>query len=187
MGERRVHRSEDVLLELLPTDIGPIVLATNVEGQLLSLEFARKEKQLRRYVKAIGYRIAGEPLVSPVSENSMLIAAYLAGDVLALDRVDVVLTGSPFRRQVAALMRKIPVGQTRSYGALARELGGLQRARAVARVAATNPLTLVVPCHRLLGSDGQLTGYGSGLHRKRWLLDHEARFAGQTFELSTKD
>ncbi|MEZ6232576.1 MAG: methylated-DNA--[protein]-cysteine S-methyltransferase [Phycisphaerales bacterium] len=103
------------------------------------------------------------------------LAAYLAG---RSDRFTVPLAapGTPFQAEVWAALRRIPAGVTRSYGDLARSLGRPTAFRAVARANATNPIALLVPCHRVIGSDGSLTGYAGGLAVKRWLLDHEARF-----------
>jgi len=76
-------------------------------------------------------------------------------------------------------LREIPAGTTTSYGAIARKLGKPDAMRAVGLANGANPIAIVVPCHRVIGSDGSLTGYGGGLERKRWLLAHEARYAGE--------
>ena len=83
----------------------------------------------------------------------------------------------PFQRSVWNELRKIPPGFVISYGALAQKIGRSSAARAVGLANGSNPIGIVVPCHRVIGSDGALTGYGGGLERKRWLLDHEARNA----------
>ncbi|MEZ4465902.1 MAG: methylated-DNA--[protein]-cysteine S-methyltransferase [bacterium] len=101
------------------------------------------------------------------------LAAWLAGDARALDAVPVDPAGTPFQRQVWALLRTLPGGQTWTYAELARRLGQPTATRAVARANATNPVALFIPCHRVLGSDGTLTGYAGGVARKRWLLAHE--------------
>ena len=101
---------------------------------------------------------------------------YFAGARRAFD-VPLARAGTDFERSVYRAVRAIPYGETRSYGALALELGRPRAARAVGAANGKNPLPLFVPCHRLLGSDGSLTGYGGGTRRKRWLLDHEARVA----------
>lgn len=92
--------------------------------------------------------------------------------------VPLAASGTPFQDEVWAALRRIPAGATRSYGDLARLLGRPTAFRAVARANATNPIAVIVPCHRVIGSDGSLTGYAGGLAIKRWLLDHEARFWG---------
>jgi len=88
------------------------------------------------------------------------------------------LAGTPFQRAVWTRLLEIPYGTTISYGAVARELGRPDRVRAVAAAVGRTPVPIVVPCHRVIGADGSLTGYGGGLDRKRWLLDLERRGAG---------
>jgi methylated-DNA-[protein]-cysteine S-methyltransferase len=82
-------------------------------------------------------------------------------------------TGTEFQLCVWRALREVPCGQTWSYGQLARKIGRPSAVRAVGLANGANPVGLVVPCHRVIGSDGSLTGYGGGLHRKRWLLAHE--------------
>ncbi len=83
--------------------------------------------------------------------------------------------GTPFQMRVWALLRGIEFGQTRSYGDLATDLGNPNASRAVGAANGRNPLSIVVPCHRVIGANGALTGYAGGEARKRWLLDHERR------------
>ena len=99
---------------------------------------------------------------------------YFAGDVMVLDDLDVAPDGTPFFRAAWEAMRGIKPGSTRSYAELAREVGAPRAVRAVGTACARNPIFLVVPCHRVLRSDGSLGGYGGGLDMKRWLLDHES-------------
>jgi methylated-DNA-[protein]-cysteine S-methyltransferase len=101
------------------------------------------------------------------------LRAYFDGEIEALDRVPVDAGGSAFQRRVWSALRRIPAGRTESYGALARKLGAPGSARAVGLAAARNPVTFVVPCHRLIGAGGELTGFAYGIERKRWLLEHE--------------
>lgn len=100
------------------------------------------------------------------------LAAYFRHELTAFD-VPLVLAGTPFQQQVWAGLREIPYGQTWSYGALAAHLGRPGASRAVGLANGKNPVSVVVPCHRVVGSDGSLTGYGGGLARKTWLLAHE--------------
>jgi methylated-DNA-[protein]-cysteine S-methyltransferase len=102
-----------------------------------------------------------------------LLDRYFAGDVGVLDTIPVRATGSRFQQHVWAALRRIPVGETTSYAQLARVVGTPNAPRAVGRANATNPIAIVVPCHRVIRSDGSLGGYGGGLDRKRWLLQHE--------------
>ena len=106
------------------------------------------------------------------------LRAYFDGDVAVLDDVPVELHGSSFQRQVWNALRKIPAGSTCSYGALARQIGAPSSVRAVGAANGANPVAIIVPCHRVIGANGTLTGYGGGLDRKRWLLQHEASRRG---------
>jgi methylated-DNA-[protein]-cysteine S-methyltransferase len=98
---------------------------------------------------------------------------YFAGDLAALDSLAVDTGGTPFQQLVWKTLRRIPAGATWSYARLAREIGRPSSVRAVAAANGANPVSIVIPCHRVIGSDGSLTGYGGGLPRKRWLLVHE--------------
>jgi methylated-DNA-[protein]-cysteine S-methyltransferase len=98
---------------------------------------------------------------------------YFAGDLLAIDRIDCATNGTPFQQQVWNGLRTIPAGTTLSYGALAVRIGNASAVRAVGLANGANPIAVIVPCHRVIGTDGSLTGYGGGLPRKRWLLAHE--------------
>jgi methylated-DNA-[protein]-cysteine S-methyltransferase len=98
---------------------------------------------------------------------------YFAGDVCAVDTIAVDATGSAFQQRVWDALRQIPAGETCSYAELAHVVGTPKAPRAVGRANATNPVAIVVPCHRVIRADGSLGGYGGGLDRKRWLLQHE--------------
>lgn len=101
------------------------------------------------------------------------LTAWLAGDLAALDAVPIAAAGSAFQQAVWAALRCIPAGTTTTYQALADALDRPGAARAVARANATNPVGVIVPCHRVIGADGSMRGYAGGLDRKRWLLAHE--------------
>lgn len=100
--------------------------------------------------------------------------AYFDGDLDALQDVEVETGGTPFQRQVWAALRKVQPGHTASYGALAAQIGRPTAARAVGAANGANPVALAIPCHRIVGSSGALTGYAGGIERKRWLLAHES-------------
>ena len=100
------------------------------------------------------------------------LAAYFAGERTTFD-LDLAPVGDPFKQRVWAMLREIPYGETRSYGDLARLLGDRNLAQAVGHANALNPISIVVPCHRVVAADGNLTGYAGGLERKRFLLDLE--------------
>jgi methylated-DNA-[protein]-cysteine S-methyltransferase len=114
---------------------------------------------------------------------SAMLEAYFAGDMAALQRMPVAFAGTPFQNRVWRALQRIPVGTTVSYGALAREIGAPKAVRAVGLANGSNPIGIVVPCHRVIGSNGSLTGYGGGLPRKKWLLEHEARHCAARFRL----
>jgi O-6-methylguanine DNA methyltransferase len=101
------------------------------------------------------------------------VGRYFAGDAAALDDVAVDAGGTAFQRAVWDALRAIPPGEVRSYAALAEGLGSPGAARAVGAACGRNPVALVVPCHRVVGAEGALTGYAWGVERKRWLLEHE--------------
>jgi methylated-DNA-[protein]-cysteine S-methyltransferase len=101
------------------------------------------------------------------------LAEYFAGERTSFD-LPTSVTGNAFQRQVWDLIKRIPYGQTTTYGELARELGDPALARMVGQAVGHNPLSVIVPCHRVVGKDGKLTGYAGGLQRKRFLLDLEA-------------
>ena len=101
------------------------------------------------------------------------LEAYFGGETTALDGLDVELNGTPFQRRVWEALRAVRAGQTASYGDVARSIGAPAAVRAVGAANGANPVAIVVPCHRIIGASGSLTGYGGGLERKRWLLQHE--------------
>ena len=129
---------------------------------------ARMERLLRRRYAALRFRKAAGP--HPVVTA---LAAYFDGELDAFSGLDVDPGGTPFQRQVWAALHDIPAGTTRSYAQLACALGRPNAARAVGAANAHNPIAVIVPCHRLIGAGGGLTGYAGGLARKRWLLEHE--------------
>jgi len=107
---------------------------------------------------------------------------YFTGESTSFD-VQLALKGSDFQQAVWRALDDIPYGETCTYGELANRVADRSKTRAVAAAVGRNPLCIVLPCHRVIGADGSLTGYAGGLERKRWLLDHEARTAGRTLAL----
>lgn len=102
------------------------------------------------------------------------LASYFAGDLAAIDDLAVELRGTPFQQRVWERLRSVRAGTTATYGEIARSIGTPAAVRAVGAANGANPVALIVPCHRIIGSGGQLTGYGGGLEVKRWLLAHES-------------
>jgi methylated-DNA-[protein]-cysteine S-methyltransferase len=167
-----------------PSPIGVLSLAS-VAGKLVHLDFEDNDERLRtiqcrRFRKIDWQESAAAP--APVTR---WLDAYFAGELQALPLADIEMLGTDFQKRVWQALTAIPCGESRSYGGLAVELGHPNAVRAVARATALNPVALIVPCHRLVGSDGRLTGYAGGLARKQWLLDHEARMGGQRERLAT--
>jgi methylated-DNA-[protein]-cysteine S-methyltransferase len=124
----------------------------------------------------------GEPRARrPVADVRAALSRYFAGEITAIDDIPVELNGTDFQKRVWQGLRRIPAGSTLSYAGLARRIGEPAAVRAVGAANGANPVALVVPCHRVIGSDGTLTGYGGGLERKRWLLVHEGVVPRQLF------
>ena len=119
------------------------------------------------------------PAVVASAKPASQLAEYFAGRRTEFD-LPIEMAGTDFQRRVWAALREIPYGETVSYGELARELGKASASRAVGLANGKNPVSVIVPCHRVVGSDGSLTGYGGGLDRKRFLLDLEQRVSGRT-------
>jgi methylated-DNA-[protein]-cysteine S-methyltransferase len=158
--------------------IGELVVYAD-GGALVGLEFAgagRRASGLRaRLERALG-PLEIEPAEDPAGAVARL-ARFFAGEVAALDEQPVRMHGTAFEEKVWQALRRIPAGQTRSYGEVAREIGAPRAVRAVGAANGHNPIALFVPCHRVVAANGALHGYGGGLHRKRWLLDHEEAHA----------
>jgi len=151
-----------------------MVLATDDEGILCALLWDADDAVLSRLL-SLHYRHQYVRLEAKdgCSEARRSLEAYLAGDLRAIDSIPVRAPGTSFQQEVWAALRTIPVGTTTSYGALAAQLQRPSAMRAVGLANGSNPIAVVVPCHRVIGADGSLTGYGGGLERKRWLLEHE--------------
>jgi methylated-DNA-[protein]-cysteine S-methyltransferase len=166
------------MMKLETTEITtPIGVLRAVVGRagLCDLDFdVRWEEKRRR----LGARFGTFELVERDDPRGIASAlrAYMSGLLDALDAVEVDTGGSPFQRRVWQALRRIPVGETVSYGELARRIGQPNASRAVGMANNRNPIAIVVPCHRVIGADGTLTGYAGGLERKRWLLEHERAF-----------
>lgn len=164
----------NLTLERVPTAIGVLLMATDTELQLRAVDWedyeARMLKLLRLHYGASGYTLTETRAPSAVRPS---LESYFAGQLSAIDSLAVATCGTPFQRSVWTALRRIPVGQTMSYGELARTIGRPAAVRAVGSANGSNPIGIVVPCHRVIGANASLTGYGGGLHRKRWLLQHE--------------
>jgi methylated-DNA-[protein]-cysteine S-methyltransferase len=156
-------------LEEVPSPIGRITLVAT-DSALCALDFAPGRARLLARVRA---RFGVWVVRRHAERYAGPLRAYLAGDLRALDAIAVDPGGTAFQRRVWSALRAIPPGSTTTYRELAAALGQPRAVRAVGHANARNPVSLVVPCHRVVGSDGSLRGYASGLWRKRWLLAHE--------------
>jgi methylated-DNA-[protein]-cysteine S-methyltransferase len=155
----------------VPTAIGPIRIAVH-DRTLCALAFSDRWSRLEASLTRRFDTIELVPAPDPAGVVTRL-RRYLSGDAAALDALPVDTGGTPFQRDVWHALRRIPYGTTISYAELARRIGAPSAVRAVAAANGANPISIVIPCHRVIGSDGSLTGYGGGLDRKRWLLAHE--------------
>jgi methylated-DNA-[protein]-cysteine S-methyltransferase len=165
-------------IDTIASPVGPLTVASR-GAQLCLLHFASDDDYVDR---TLDRWHPGEPRDRrPLPALREMLSRYFAGDHGVIDAVAVELNGTDFQKRVWQALRRIPSGSTISYAELARRIGEPAAVRAVGAANGANPVALVVPCHRVVGSDGSLTGYGGGLERKRWLLVHEGVVARQLF------
>jgi methylated-DNA-[protein]-cysteine S-methyltransferase len=167
-----------VALDQTDSPAGPIAFAVNDYGELVRMSFLDGVNQysIGEELARDGYSISpASELTIPVREQ---IDAYSRGELLDFD-LPVALHGTEWQKRVWRALMEIPFGQTRSYGQIAETVCTIRASRAVGRANATNPIPLVVPCHRVVGANGALTGFGGGLHLKQALLEHEQRVLQQ--------
>ncbi len=167
----------ELTLDRIATPVGEVLLVTDAEGAVRALDFVDYEERMMRLLRrhspgaALKSGRAPEPVRTAVE-------AYFGGEVCALDGVRTATGGTDFQRTVWAALRAIPAGETRSYGQLAAAIGRPRAVRAAGLANGQNPIAVIVPCHRVIGANGTLTGYAGGLERKRWLLAHEGAAIG---------
>lgn len=163
---------ENFNLDLLPTPIGTALLVTDADGLLRALDWEdyepRMKQLLRLHYGAVELNNARAP-----RELRAALTGYFKGDLDRLAAIQWRVAGTPFQQTVWHALPQIPAGSTLSYGALAAKLKMPRAVRAVGHANGSNPISVVLPCHRLIGSSGSLVKYGGGLERKRWLLRHE--------------
>ena len=163
-----------LLVDRTRTPIGELVVLADGEGRLRAVHWADHEEGLQRMLaRQYGETLALEPSRNPGGLTAR-IDAYFGGDLAAIDALPVAMVGTPFQSTVWTALREITVGTTLSYSELARRIGRPSAVRAVGLANGANPVAVVVPCHRVVGADGTLVGYGGGMSRKRWLLAHES-------------
>jgi methylated-DNA-[protein]-cysteine S-methyltransferase len=160
-------------LDRVSTPIGTALVVTDEEGFLRFFDWSDHEDRMRALVRRYyGDRMRLEDGRAPARVREAL-SAYFAGEIDALNGLPWKSEGTDFQLSVWRALCDIPVGETISYAELARRIGRPKAVRAVGLANGANPVGLVAPCHRVIGTNGTLTGYGGGLHRKRWLLRHE--------------
>jgi O-6-methylguanine DNA methyltransferase len=172
--------------DVLPSPLGGIFVGGSARG-LHRVDFISTPPDEGHLVARLASE-AGEPvmhapgLASPAVDA---LRAYFDGRSLAFT-LPLAPNGTPFQRAVWEALLRIGPGEVTSYGVIAKAIGKPLAVRAVGQAIGRNPIAIVVPCHRVIGANNSLTGFGSGLPRKRWLLDHEARHAGTRAVLSTR-
>lgn len=166
---------------LVPSPVGMLEIAGTEKG-VVSVSFSNK----RSFGKAAAAKTPAKPAAksapaassssvpAPLRDCARQLEEYFAGRRKSFDcRLD--LQGTDFQKKVWRALMKVPFGKTASYGKIARAVGHPGAARAVGGANHANPVAVIVPCHRIIGADGSLTGYGAGIERKAWLLEHERR------------
>lgn len=154
----------------------PLLIVTDEEGVLRALEFGDHESRMEQILGqhyGESYRLEQAPVPAFIKGA---LQAYFDGDLQAIAKTRTATGGTEFQREVWKALRTIPSGTTISYGELATRIGRPAASRAVGAANGSNPIPIVVPCHRVIGANGTLTGYGGGLAHKKWLLDHEAKY-----------
>jgi methylated-DNA-[protein]-cysteine S-methyltransferase len=167
-------KTETFQLERFNTPTGRMLLVTDEQGRLRALDWEDHEDRMQRLMRR-HYRDTHVTLreVTRKSKARRALDAYFAGELGAINELETATNGTPFQREVWTALRRIPAGRTLSYGALAKKIARPAAVRAVGLANGANPIAIVVPCHRVIGANASLTGYGGGLERKRWLLAHE--------------
>ena len=162
-------------LDRLATPIGALLIVSDQDGCLRAAEFHDFEDRLHRSLQLKRATVGAYTLREGRAAKDVRgqLQAYFAGELAAIDDINVTTGGTEFQQKVWRALRKIKPGRTMTYGALAQRLGTENAMRAVGAANGANPVSVVVPCHRLIGANGSLIRYGGGLERKRWLLQHE--------------
>ncbi|SFN87733.1 methylated-DNA-[protein]-cysteine S-methyltransferase [Bradyrhizobium sp. Ghvi] len=172
MPTRSTKTPERFGLDRLATPIGIALLVTDADGALRALDWDDYEHRMRELLRLHHGAVDLVDQVAPTAMKAAL-SAYFEGDLGQLARIEWRIGGTPFQQKVWTALTKIPAGTTMSYGALAARIEMPRAIRAVGHANGSNPISVVLPCHRLIGADGSLVKYGGGLERKRWLLRHE--------------
>ncbi|MES2723575.1 MAG: methylated-DNA--[protein]-cysteine S-methyltransferase [Pseudomonadota bacterium] len=163
---------ETLILDRVETPVGEALVVVDEAGVLRAFDFADYES---RMLKLMGRHYPGMALTLGRAPEPIraAVARYFEGDLAAFEGIAWATNGTAFQRKVWEALCTIPAGETLSYKGLAERIGSPSAMRAVGLANGSNPVAIVVPCHRVIGANGGLTGYGGGLPRKRWLLSHE--------------
>ncbi len=169
----------DFLIDRVATPIGELIVVADGDGNLRTIDWTDHEARMKRLLDrqyGPGNSAEGAYQLKPARNPGGLSTAmrrYFDGDLDAIAKLPVKTAGTAFQRNVWRALSRIKCGTTISYAELARRIGKPRAVRAVGLANGQNPISIVVPCHRVIGSDGSLTGYGGGIDRKKWLLKHE--------------
>ena len=165
---------------ILKTPLGDMLALDSGDG-LCALEFTGPKKRLPRLEARLRRYFPGHTLVDhetrTIKQTRTWLDRYVGGKSADISGLPLDMRGAAFEQRVWTALRAIPPGATTSYGAIAKALGSAGASRAVGMANGANPIAIIVPCHRVIGSNGTLTGYGGGLEKKSWLLNHERRWA----------
>ncbi len=161
-------------VQLINTPLGQMVTVADDAGLHL-LEFCERKNlidEVQKFRNSYNAKFVFEDnvIIEKIRDE---LSRYFSGNLIVFN-TPLIIFGTPFQERVWRALIEIPYGQTRSYGGLAKEIKQITAVRAVARANGANQLAIVIPCHRVIGSDGKLTGYAGGIERKQWLLEHEA-------------
>ena len=163
-----------LLIDRVKTPIGELGIVADEEGRLRAVEWTEHEDRMHRSFRlqygqdGFAFKNSRNP-----GGHSVALRAYFDGELTAIDGLKVATGGTPFQKSVWKALRAIPCGETITYAVLAERVGRPKAVRAAGHANGDNPISVVVPCHRVIGTNGSLTGYGGGIERKRWLLAHE--------------
>ena len=167
---------------ILKTPLGDMLALDSGDG-LCALEFTGPKKRLPRLEARLRRYFPGHQLVDhetrTIKQTRTWLDRYFSGKSADISGLPLDMRGAAFEQRVWTALRAIPPGVTTSYGAIAKALGSAGASRAVGMANGANPIAIIVPCHRVIGASGSLTGYGGGLERKTWLIDHERRWRNE--------
>jgi methylated-DNA-[protein]-cysteine S-methyltransferase len=161
-------------IDRMATPVGELVLIADEQDRLRAIDWTEHEVRLMKLLNT-HYRADSFQLVDKHNPGGLtdIMQRYFSGELDVINSVPVMTAGTEFQRTVWQQLRQIPCGEIITYGELAKRIGRPTASRAVGMANGSNPISIVVPCHRVIGSQGALTGYAGGVQRKAWLLKHE--------------